>query len=101
MKKLRITNCPLCSIFDNKEIITKLHYPESVDNLEDEEFVIVDCKSCKVPMVVYGEHVMSVTREAWGRVLYRCRKVFGKNVKLKAHMRTCRDHIHWHIYIDK
>lgn len=95
---IRVSGCPLCSIFDNEEIITKLYYPETIDGLDKIEFVIVDCKSCNIPMVVYCEHVTSITSEAWGRILYQARKLFGKTIVLKEHKHTIKDHIHWHVH---
>jgi len=98
MDMIRVDGCPLCDIFNNKELKSKLYYPESKDGIESSEFVVVDCVSCNIPMVVYGEHLTSVTSEAWGRILYQCRKIFGNTITLKPQQRTIRDHIHWHIY---
>ena len=95
---IRISNCSLCNIFTKKDIDTKLYYPENTNNLDKEEFVIVDCLSCKTPMIVYSEHVTSITSEAWGRILYRTRKIFGNTIKLKEHNRKIRDHIHFHVH---
>jgi len=98
MNQIRVNGCPLCDIFLTKKVITKLYWPESIDEIPDSEFIIVDCKTCKVPMVVYGEHITTITREAWGRVLYRSRKLFGGGITLRTKARTIRDHWHSHIY---
>ena len=85
--------------FSNLEITTKLYWPESIDEIPNAEFVVVDCLSCNTPMVVYTEHTMSVSKESWGRILYRCRKLFGNGMELKIKTRTIRDH--WHAHITK
>ena len=95
--KLQVKGCPLCEIFTKKNVITKLYWPETIEEVPDAEFVIVNCKTCRIPMLVWNEHITSVTREGWGRILYRCRKIFGGNVTLKQHNRQIRDHLHYHL----
>ena len=95
---LRIVDCPLCRIFSHKEVITKLYWPERVEDIPDSEFVIVDCKSCKVPLIVLGEHLTDINRECWGRILYMTKKIFGKWVTLRLKTKTIRDHWHCHVY---
>jgi len=99
MKYIRVKDCPLCEIFTNKHIITKLYWPENIEDIPRSEFVIVDCKTCKIPMVVYGEHVTSITKEAWGRILYVCkRKLFGGGITLRRNKIDCIDHISFYIH---
>lgn len=98
MNYIRVENCPLCDILTKQEIHTKLYYPENLSDIPNSEFVVLQCPTNDLPMVVYGEHLTSVTSEAWGRILYQCRKLFGNNITLKAHQKTIRDHIHWYIY---
>ena len=98
---LRVTGCPLCDVFETCEPTTKLHWPESKDQIKGKEFVIVDCSICNEPIVVYGEHISSVTREAWGRILYICRKKFGGSVQLKHNPCRIKDHYHCHLEIVK
>ena len=95
-----VEGCPLCNIFkDPKQYIkTKLYYP-TVEELEkNPDFVILDCETCKVPMVVIGEHTTSIGREQWGRVLYQCRRLFGKSMRLRLKRRSIKDH--WHAHLD-
>ena len=70
MDQIRVKGCPLCEIFLTKNTKTKLYWPETIEEISDAEFIIVDCLTCNIPMVVYGEHVTTITREAWGRILY-------------------------------
>jgi len=93
---MRVKDCPLCEIFDKQDIHTKLYYPNSKEEVKDSEFVIIECDSCHTPMMVYSEHVTSVSKEQYGRILYIIRKLFG-NVKLRKIPRTITDHIHYHI----
>lgn len=96
-KSIRVTNCPLCNIFITKETKTKLYWPESIEEIPESEFIIVDCLTCKIPMVIYSEHITTITKEAWGRILYRCRKIFGGGITLKCKPRKIFDHHHCHI----
>jgi ribosomal protein S27E len=94
---LRVISCELCRIFTNKEVKTKLYWPENIDDLPKSEFAIVDCTTCHIPMVVYGDHVDTVSREAWGRILYRSKKIFGGGITLRTKPRRIFDHFHAHI----
>ena len=98
-KPLLVSSCPLCGIFLNPEenVKTKLYWPKSIEEIPESEFVILDCKTCKVPLVVYRNHVTEIAKDAWGRVLHRCRELFGNSMRLRTHMRTYRDHIHFHL----
>jgi len=92
-----VDGCPLCEIFSKGRIITKLYWPEDPRDIPTSEFVIVDCSNCKIPMVVYNEHVTSISRESWGRILYRSKMIFGRGITLRLKRRTIRDHWHAHI----
>lgn len=94
---VRVDNCPLCKIFDKLDIKTKLYYPEIDKIQEEDDFVVVDCLTCKVPMVVVSDHVTEIGREQWGRILYRCKKLFGDDIKLRTRARTITDHAHFHV----
>jgi len=99
-KPLLVKGCPLCEIFLNpkENIKTKLYWPESIDEITSEtEVVILNCLTCRIPMVVYRDHIDNITREAWGRVLWRTRKVLGKDVSLRCKPRRIFDHYHCHL----
>lgn len=97
MERYLVDNCPLCEIFTKKNIKTKIYWPLDIEDVPKSEFVILECTNCKVPMVVLGEHVTSVSKECWGRILYRCRKLFGGGISLRTYQRTIKDHIHYHV----
>lgn len=94
---LLISGCPLCDIYLTKKIITKLYWPDRADQIPNSEFIIVECKTCKVPMIIYRDHVTTITREAWGRMLFRCKKIFGSGITLRSRPRKIFDHFHCHI----
>lgn len=94
---LHIIDCPLCRIFSHGEVKTKLYWPETKEEVAGSEFVIVDCSDCHVPLIVLGEHIEDITRECWGRILYRCRLIFGSNMRLRLHRRKIQDHWHAHL----
>jgi len=94
---LLVSGCPLCDIYLKKEIITKMYWPLKVDDIPKSEFIIIECKSCKIPMVIYKDHTTSINREAWGRILYRCKTIFGNDITLRNKPRRIFDHFHAHI----
>jgi len=97
--QIRVKGCPLCDIFldPKNNLKTKLYYPEKVEDIPKAEFIIVDCLTCKTPMVIYGEHITQITRESWGRILYRSRRIFGGGITLRCKGRRIFDHHHCHI----
>jgi len=94
---IRVKGCPLCDIFLTKNTKTKLYWPEDPNDIPNSEFIIVDCLSCKIPMVVYKEHVTTIPKEAWGRILYRSKRMFGGGITLRCKPRRIFDHHHCHI----
>lgn len=102
-RKLLVKDCPLCEIFLNPKdnVRTQLYWPETIEEIPDSEFVIIDCDSCHIGMIVLGEHITEITRECWGRILYRARDVFGKNVRLRLQRRKITDHWHAHVSVQK
>jgi len=96
-KGLHVDNCPLCMIFTKMDIKTRLYYPDKDKIQEEDDFVIVECLSCKEPMVVVSDHTTEIGREQWGRILYRCKQIFGDGIRLRTKRRTIRDHWHAHV----
>ena len=90
-----VIGCPLCEIYLSKNIYTKLHYP-ILEKVDEVDFVILDCATCKVPMVVIRDHVSEVSKELWGRILYQSKRMFG-NVQLRCESRLIKDHYHCHL----
>jgi len=99
-KPLLVAGCPLCDIFLDKKVRTKLYWPNSENDILDSEFIIIDCETCKIPMLVFKDHTPNISKETWGRILYRCRNVFGNNITLRTKARRIFDHFHCHIIIE-
>jgi len=97
---LWVVDCPLCDIFINKSIRTKLYWPINPDDIKTSDFIIIECETCKVPMIVYRDHTTTISREDWGRILFKCKKLFGNNVNLRLRSRTVLDHWHAHINVN-
>lgn len=93
-----IKGCPLCEIFlhPSEKKITKLYYPNLLDEINKVDFIIVDCKDCKVPMVVLRDHITDTSKEIWGRMLFKVRGLFG-DVRLRCKPGKVHDHFHCHI----
>ena len=69
--------------------------------IDNEYFIIMDCDSCHVPMIVWKEHTMSVPEpdeqvmEAFlTEVAYQFYE--GKSYFIDKKQREIFDHIHWH-----
>lgn len=82
--------CELC----NLEKRTKWYY-------EDDEFIICDCETCKVPMVVSKKHTDSVTRVTEGFIYGLVKGVFKKKLRFRITPRKIFDHFHWHIVFEE
>ena len=98
-----IYGCPLCEIFIHPEesICTRIFYTDS-ENVTESDFIILDCKTCKVPMVVVRDHTEQISKELWGRILYSSRKTFNNpKIKLRCTPRTIKDHFHCHIVYEQ
>lgn len=93
-----VNGCPYCNYFKNpKSITTKLYYPRQDSINEDTEFVIMDCPYYDKPIVVYGEHVTSISKDQWGRILYRVRILFGTGTRLQLKRRYGKDHFYCYL----
>jgi hypothetical protein len=95
-QKIRVLGCPLCELFNNFPGDTKLYYPYDKRDIPNSEFIIIECKTCKTPMIVYGEHIMDLNKGTYGRVLYKCKMLFGNKISINNRHRVVEDH--WHIH---
>jgi len=82
--------CELCKL----ERKTKWYY-------EDDHIVILECKSCKIPMVVFREHGMreiSATEEQ--QIMKIVNNIFKTDAfQFRKKQRNIATHPHWHIII--
>lgn len=84
-----MTNCPLC----NLEHKTHWYY-------ETPEFVVCDCLTCSVPMVVLHEHTMQLRPETLIDILSTLHDLFGPAFTLRCNQRVVSDHLHWHVLVE-
>lgn len=80
-------NCPLC----NPERITKWY-----DNIKSEYWLIFDCKTCCIPMLVLKRHTMQPTKAELNEA-EEIRKNFFSNRKFRKNQRKIPNHLHWHL----
>ncbi len=83
-------DCPLCRIYEERHIPTVLYY-------EDEHIIVVDCITCRVPMVVLKEHKATLSLEALESIAVQFD--WGKrftNKRLRTQMRQVPEHWHGH-----
>lgn len=99
MKSLHVTGCPFCDIFENEIVPFELYYPEHDRIKQLDDFVIV--KFQKKHIVISTDHVDSIGKEQWGRMLYKCRNIYGQSTKLKILTYPVQDHWHAEIVCDK
>ena len=78
-------HCDFCE----REVKTHLY-------LEDNICWIVDCESCKIPLVVYKKH--GICRDLWEQVHMenKARELFGKDCKF-IYETKIKDHFHFHV----
>lgn len=81
--------CELCELA-NGNIITTLYY-------QCDDYLIVDCSTCKVPMVVIVEHTMHPSQSLLYRMRQKARELFGENTEFRGY--TQKIHGHWHDHI--
>lgn len=81
-------NCPLCRLIEG-EYKTHVH-------LVSDEFIIVDCETCNVPMAVYHKHQNYVGEDIRERMTRRLIDLFGKGAEIDTRMRTIPEHYHIH-----
>lgn len=80
-------DCPLCRLYEKREIITKLHY-------EDDLCIVVDCSTHGVPMIVLKRHTAFPTQEELAHLKKIALKLFPE--KSFRPPQSIRDHWHWH-----
>ena len=93
---LNVKDCPLCKLCFGGLVITKKYY-------EDSDYIIVDCATCKTPMIVYKGHGLKDIPQHNQSGIYR---IFQKHVKEIGRFpdqwtvdmvnRTIKDHWHAH-----
>ena len=69
--------------------------------IDNEYFIIMDCDSCHVPMIVWKEHTMDVPEpdeQVMEAFLTEVANRFyeGKSYFIDKNQRDILDHIHWH-----
>ena len=69
--------------------------------MEMDHFIILDCKDCKIPMLVWKEHTMDVHESdqyILEAMLSDCANMFyeGKEFYISKDQRKIADHFHWH-----
>lgn len=81
--------CDLCGLAIDGEVKTKKHY-------EDEDFVIVDCLICRIPMAVLKEHRVAFTADEKERLLKIFTDLFGDGQHPDFEQRRIPEHAHVH-----
>ena len=94
-----VNGCPLCELFlNNDNITTHLHYPTK-STISSSDFIIITCKHEYIPHVIVRDHVETIPKELWGKILYICRNMFGNNIRIRIETRKIPDH--WSAYVIK
>jgi nucleoside-diphosphate-sugar epimerase len=86
--KLYNEGCDLCGLAFDREIKTPIHY-------EDDDFIIVDCMICHVPMAVLKEHRAKFTPHEKERITAKFKELFGE-AATDFEQRRIPEHAHVH-----
>ena len=97
-KSIHVDGCDMCNIFTQRKFSNKIYYPEYDKIAEEDDFVILECLVCNKPIVIVSDHTTEIGKEQWGRILYRCKELFGGGIRLNTRRTTNKDH--WHAHID-
>ena len=82
--------CVLCALEERRNV----HY-------EDDDLIVLDCASCLVPMIVWREHTMELTKKMEIKMTAVLEaigfKVFGtQKFYIDRQQRAVPNHLHWH-----
>lgn len=93
-----IKDCYYCGLFldPNRYLNSKLYFKDN-SRIENSDFIIVESQIHNVPMVVVRDHVTDISKELWGRILYRFHLDYG--FKAKIQIDTSKQCEHWHGYL--
>jgi hypothetical protein len=92
-----IDGCRLCKVFldyDNS-ISNKLIYPENKDDINNKDFIIIKCNNNN--LLIVRDHISSISKELWGKILFNCKNIYGKDTKLSI---IKSKYEHWYAIID-
>ena len=78
--------CELCQL--KKE--SKWYY-------EHKKYVILECKTDHLPMIVFREHNMKVDLGTLMHAISTSQYLFGIEIKFRCNQQQNKEHLHWHI----
>ena len=81
-------SCELCDLTIRGNVITKKYY-------EDKECIIVDCKNCRIPMLVLKKHEETIPIGRAVELNRLLKKVCGEGII--RYPRKIKEH--WHIHL--
>lgn len=84
-------SCQLCGLVEGN-FVTKVHYIGP-------DFVIVDCKTCGIPQVVYKIHGKEPSPELKQEMLKIAKHLFGEKARFRGYSRSIPKEVHWHEHI--
>jgi len=89
------SNCPLCRLYEQREISTRFYYENAL-------VIIVDCLTCSIPMVVLKRHTDNPSREDikemyWALLNKVPKRMHGKGWQIDSSVRSIPDHPHFHL----
>ncbi len=64
---------------------------------ENNEFVILECDTCKIPMVVWKQHGANPPHEVLYDMQSKAKELFGINITFRMLMRKLPEHFHFHV----
>ena len=89
---LQVEGCPFCEIWTKQKLPKRIYY-------FSDKFMIGQWDGNKEPVVVFREHITEISKESWGRILQKCREMFGYGMRLLIMKGRNMPKDHWHAVI--
>ncbi len=86
-----MSDCELCN----------LNHETHRYNCVHQKFVVIECQTCRTPMVIFREHTMEISeqdaREMLGMIAGRANGIYGEgNYWIDKNQRQVKGHLHFH-----
>jgi len=64
---------------------------------ENSEFVIIECKICRIPMCVWKHHGGTPSQKIITEMKKKSKEIFGSNITFRLAMRKLPGHCYFHV----
>jgi hypothetical protein len=64
---------------------------------ENNEFAILECDTCNIPMCVWKQHGGAPSRRVITDMHNKAKELFGPSITFRTQMKRIPDHFHFHV----